>query len=728
MLARRVIAISPDKAFAKRLKVGLQAAGGTVETYSSLDAMARGEIQAALVVVHLDGPLRGALDELASRLRKGAWVIAVLPKSNLVDTVSTLRVSGRVAGVLIADDMHERHLSAMATRVLFGDIFGLEKVMPWGTQVHSLLIGDYQEKSVCIARVSEFAELMGVRRKYRESIEQVLDEMLMNALYDAPVDADGKQLFADIPTKSRISLRMEQKAVVQYSCDGSMFTLSVRDSFGTLNRDTVLKYLHKCLHSEQQIDRKTGGAGLGLYIIANATTSFIFNVLPGVATEVVCTFDLHAPKVQLKNIGFFNEKIDPSGRLVGGPSKLIPAGAGYPVERREAGAPPPSKGVMLALGSAIVLLLALIGLVAYPRFVSSPTGSVEITSTPLGASIEVEDADRGVTSERPLRIDDLDPDRTYKITATKDGWQPATRFIKPGKDKAATVNFPLKPLSATVRVESAPQSAEVFVDGIKLGTTPFNVDTLPTGKDVELEFRKQGYQVSKRTLRVPGPGGQAMLSHSLPIDPNWGSVKLLSVPEGARIYHNGNLQADTTPIEEFLVPSESRQMFTFKLDGYQPALMPVTVKAGQRGIPLSVILEKGGGVSITSPQQDALRQATVSVERQRKCHRKSLPMLDCPLENGSYKVRIESPRPYMRIKLKVVIAGNHLTRAISIGFVRSEPGYKIYIGKSRDGTPRYTTKAAYKEGTVTVSAVKDGFDNIVRHRVRIQAGQTITVP
>ena len=27
--------------------------------------------------------------------------------------------------------------------------------------------------------------------------------------------------------------------------------VSVRDSFGTLNRDTVLRYLWKCLHSEQ---------------------------------------------------------------------------------------------------------------------------------------------------------------------------------------------------------------------------------------------------------------------------------------------------------------------------------------------------------------------------------------------------------------------------------------------------------------------------------------------
>src|SRR5215475_8652947 len=112
--------------------------------------------------------------------------------------------------------------------------------------------------------------------------------------------------------------------------------MSVRDAFGTLQRDTVLRYLHKCLHSDQQIDRKAGGAGLGLYLITNSSTGVYFNVLPGVATEAVCTFDLESPKVQIESFGFFTEKIDAAGRLAAGPAKRLPAGASHPVERRQA--------------------------------------------------------------------------------------------------------------------------------------------------------------------------------------------------------------------------------------------------------------------------------------------------------------------------------------------------------------------------------------------------------
>src|SRR5262249_16758284 len=149
------------------------------------------------------------------------------------------------------------------------------------------------------------------------------------------VDEQGRPIFSEIPTKTRISLRVEQKVVVQYVCDGRQFAIAVRDSFGTLDRATVLRYLYKCLHSEQQIDRNVGGAGLGLYLITNRLSGVFFNVLPGVATEAVCTFDLETPKIQLQSFGFFIEKIDAAGRLASGPSKRLPAGAVHPVERRQ---------------------------------------------------------------------------------------------------------------------------------------------------------------------------------------------------------------------------------------------------------------------------------------------------------------------------------------------------------------------------------------------------------
>ena len=118
---------------------------------------------------------------------------------------------------------------------------------------------------------------MGVRRKYREQIDQCIDEMLMNALYDAPVDDAGKPLFADVPVQERVLAARREKALVQYGCDGDRFAVSVRDAFGTLRKehDPAATSTSACTSPDQQIDRKAGGAGLGLYLICNSATEVV---------------------------------------------------------------------------------------------------------------------------------------------------------------------------------------------------------------------------------------------------------------------------------------------------------------------------------------------------------------------------------------------------------------------------------------------------------------------
>jgi hypothetical protein len=680
VLARRVIAIAEDKGVAKRLGLGLRAAGGSVETYPSLDALGKGDIQAALVVIHLPGDDTEALAALVRRLSDKARVIAVLPASDLASTVAAMQASEKIAGVLTEDVLDGQALPEMASRLLHGDIFGAEKVVPWGTRIYSALVGDYQEKSVCIAQLSEFAASMGVRRKYREAIEQCADEMLMNALYDAPVDSEGKAIFADVPTRTRISLRMEQKAVVQYACDGDTFTMSVRDSFGTIDRDTVVRYLHKCLHSEQQIDRKTGGAGLGLYIIANTTTLFAFNVLPGVATECLVTFDLTAPKVQLKRFGFFQERIDASGRLAAGTSKLVPSGAKHPVERRESpGAAP--RAVVYGLVGSIVLLLALIGLVAYPRLSATPTAPVLITTAPDGATIEIDGKVRGATEGGTLQVDGLEVGNAYRIVARKEGWNPANELIEPLEGTTARVALTLVPKESVVYLESDPLGARIYLGDRELGVTPLRLTELPPGEQLELTFRKPGYRDQVRSVRVPGPGGEAQVATSLAMSADVGSVRIVSEPPGAQIYQNDELLAGrTTPVDEHVVESGKSYRFTLKKPGFQPATVELEVPPGKRQLPVEVTLQPGGALTVESNVR-----GYASVAGVKACARVELPMVECPVPSGTHKLSIRGTYPYARAEVTVKVADDEVTEKVRFGFVKAAEGHALDIrGRQMD--------------------------------------------
>ncbi|MBL9014118.1 MAG: PEGA domain-containing protein [Myxococcales bacterium] len=721
MLARRIIAVSPDKAFSKQISVALKASGGAVDTHTSLDTLGKGELQAALLVVHLDGPLAGAASELLPRLSGDTRVIAILPRSNLAAVVDIMQASDRVSGMMVAEDFDTRMLSSMATRVLAGDIFGLEKMILWGTQIHSFLVGDYQEKSLCISQISEFAELMGVRRKYREAIEQCVDEMLMNALYDAPVDDQGKQIFTEIPIKTRISLRVEQKVVVQYACDGTQFAVAVRDAFGTLERSTVLRYLHKCLHNEQQIDRKAGGAGLGLYLMTNSSTTVYFNVLPGVATEALCIFDLETPKLQLETFGFFTEKIDAAGRLATGPSRRLPSSVGHPVERRASRAPAPAtpKGLVAVLIAAIVATLALVVAVAWPRLMGSgpKKTSVSIHTQPPGATIEIDGKNAGtVGPDGTLVVRDLEVGRAYPVVARADGYEPKRDVVQP-RDGANDVTIVLAAQAPTVNLDSSPSGANVEIDGTSVGTTPLTLKTLEPGKTITITFKKAGFKDVVATLEVPGPGKDTRLIQPLPISSDLARIKLTSEPPGAQVVQNGTVLAGVTTPAEVLVEAGKPVKFTLTLQGKVPATIDTfTPGRGADGVVKHGKLIDGTLVNVTSNLEGKATLGQLA-----HCQSLELPAA-CMAPPGTYFLDVTVvPQNAAggRVTRKLVVANKAKSEAVEFGYVEAPAGRTLQVGGG-PGVKRAVFEVGNRKVTVT-----GGEDPPKTVTVNVKAGATV---
>jgi hypothetical protein len=598
----------------------------------------------------------------------------------------------------------------MATRVLAGDIFGLDKLVQWGTQIHSSLVGDYQEKSLCISQISEFAEQMGVRRKYRESIEQCIDEMLMNALYDAPVDDQGRQIFSEIPTKTRISLRVEQKVVVQYACDGKTFAVAVRDAFGTLERATVLRYLHKCLHNEQQIDRKAGGAGLGLYLMTNAASTVLFNVLPGVATEAVCTFDLETPKLSLQRFGYFQERIDAAGRLAAGPSRRLPVGVGYPVERRAPQPRPQPRGLVGFLVAMIAVIAVLIGIAAWPRLFAASKTTVVFNTIPKGATVEIEGKLAGTATEGVLDVPDLEVGRAYPVVAKLDGYEPRQSVVQPVKGKNE-VTLELKALAATVTIDSQPQGATVESAGKRLGTTPLTTTALAPSSTVPLVFKKDGYKDAELRLDVPGPGKDTRVLQPLLVSDELARVRVTSEPPGAQIVRNGQLLAGVTTPAEILVEAGKPQRLVLTLPRHVPATIePFTPERGADDIEKSAHLADGVTLSIESNLQ-----ATATVAGAPHCQALATP-LACVLAPGTYTVEIVAAAA--KATRKIAIAKADRKERFDFGTVVAAAGKQLQIGGVAvkravfEAGPRKLT-VMDEEGTHTTTVV-------------VKAGATVT--
>ena len=322
MSKRRVLAISSDLDQLRRIVSTLERAGGEVDAARSVESIAGEQIPHRYVFYSAtDGDVT-ALNVLVPKLRDRAHVTIVTPRATLSDLTVYLR-DDRVNHVVVGDEL-DHGVFVTAQKLLTGDIFGIEKYLPVGTDVHYARLRDFDGRGRAIDTVLQFAEQAKMRRQVRSAIGQVCEELLMNALYDAPVDADGKQVFADVDPHDRRDMATPRPVSIRYAVTDTTFAVAVRDRFGRLAKNTILSYIEKCIHSPDQIDRKTYGAGLGLYLVANAAASYVVNVAHGIATEVVCTFDRGA-KTPLRLVGMF---VHPGGAeaLKQGPTPESAAG------------------------------------------------------------------------------------------------------------------------------------------------------------------------------------------------------------------------------------------------------------------------------------------------------------------------------------------------------------------------------------------------------------------
>jgi hypothetical protein len=206
---------------------------------------------------------------------------------------------------LVGDEpeLDEDHLLVTTAKLLAsnaGDsVFGLEKYLAWGVTVHELELSSYQAKRVAIDAATDYATEVGANRALRRRIEAVADELLMNALYDAPAVSRGEDAR---PAEQALSGELADPVRIRFACDGRRFALSVEDRHGALEKRAILDNVSRARRERgAPLFRDVGGAGLGLYYVLSYASRFIANVERGARTEVICLFDLGLKASQLGN-------------------------------------------------------------------------------------------------------------------------------------------------------------------------------------------------------------------------------------------------------------------------------------------------------------------------------------------------------------------------------------------------------------------------------------------
>lgn len=162
--------------------------------------------------------------------------------------------------------------------------------LDWGFSALELDIRSTADRDDAVARIQELVGKLGTPKRVAEMFGELAHELIMNAMYDAPVDAHGRPRYA-ADRKADVVLEEGERPTVRVGTDGSRLVLQVSDPFGRLERRHVIDGLARGL-AGGEMDQSHGGAGLGMMVCHNASSAMFFDVTRGKSTEVTALFEL----------------------------------------------------------------------------------------------------------------------------------------------------------------------------------------------------------------------------------------------------------------------------------------------------------------------------------------------------------------------------------------------------------------------------------------------------
>jgi len=300
MRDKRILFYDPDPRARRVAERALNATGSTVVSGNDPDElMEKIKEDWSLVMINFDPPLRDdprwgtQLEELERRWPKTQLVLHTTAQTE--DYLPLMAEHKFLRNLIAKNDepLEPDELIITAEKLLRQDLFGIHKYLLWGVEPYCVTIKESQRKQEYIHEVSSYAESLGCAERTIELIETIVDELVTNAIFNAPRTPDGAPKYARLSRREHVVLDDSEVAELQFACDGDYIAIGQIDPFGALTQDTVVTYLNRCLvKGPKQFSEATGGAGIGLYRVFQSLSKFIVNIDPGRKTEVISLIDL----------------------------------------------------------------------------------------------------------------------------------------------------------------------------------------------------------------------------------------------------------------------------------------------------------------------------------------------------------------------------------------------------------------------------------------------------
>jgi hypothetical protein len=195
-------------------------------------------------------------------------------------------------------------LLATVQKIVRRDLFGLEKYMAWGAEVRSSVLEDALERDRAVAQLTRDVVGAGLPDRIGSLVSVIADELLVNALYTAPVDESGARFRRDEARDKKRALADRDAVSLRWATDGRYLAMEVKDRWGSLDPSLVAARIARA-------NQSGGDAGMGLALAYACCNHLVFNVAPGSATEAIALIDVRFRPTELARTASYHAFVAP---------------------------------------------------------------------------------------------------------------------------------------------------------------------------------------------------------------------------------------------------------------------------------------------------------------------------------------------------------------------------------------------------------------------------------
>ncbi len=286
-----ILIVHPDRKTQRIVQRILGVTGYRIEVADDLEQGIRllQHISPRLVVVDvsaLSSP--SAAPFFAAARARRAEACMMLLGANTLEQIPHILELGAITNLLVHPmPVLAEELTITAHKLVRNDLFGAEKYLLWGTQLHEVEVTRSTQRPKIVADLSEAVRARGQSARVASMAMLVADELISNAVHNAPCDADGHHYRSEVARDTDLELDARHQVRLRWGCDARYVAIEVNDHFGSLDRGTILRSLAK-----QNVRESGGGAGMGVALSYRSCDHLVFNLAPGKKTEIIALIDV----------------------------------------------------------------------------------------------------------------------------------------------------------------------------------------------------------------------------------------------------------------------------------------------------------------------------------------------------------------------------------------------------------------------------------------------------